>query len=709
MNLTLSLFALAGIVPTIIGVVVGGIFSLILLFVIYIALFYKKIPQGEALVKTGFGGTQVAFDKGMYVIPLLHKVEIMDISVKKIEIERLENDGLICKDNMRADIKVAFFVRVNKSKEAIIEVAQTIGCERASHISTLNELFEAKFSEALKTVGKKFEFIELYESRAEFRDEIITEIGRDLNGYTLEDCAIDYLEQTAVSFLKADNILDAQGIKKITELTAAQNIKSNLIMRDEQKTIRKQDVEAREAILELDKQLAEKEEQQKREIANIVSREGAETLKVAEEERLKSESARISTEEKLQIAEENKQRQVIVAAKNKERTDAVETERVLKDRDLEATERERAVTLAQIDKEKAVEIEKKNIQDVIRDRVTLEKGVVEEQENMKDIQAFKGADREKQVAITLAEKAAEEQMIRRVKLAEAEKEAAKQKAEEINIHAQAQKEASVKESEARKVLAEATAKEEATIGMSEAQVMHAKAEAEEKQGLVEANIIEKTAIAEAAGIEAKATALKVQGIAEADVIKEKALAQASGDKEIAFAEAAGIEEKAEAMKKLDGVGKDHEEFKLKLDKELQVDLAEINIQKDIADAQADVIGEALKASNIDIVGGETMFFDQIIGQITKSKGIDRLVNHSDNLTQVKDAILGSDDVKGNLLDKIKDFATQYGIGSEDIKNLTISKLLLDLQSKASSTDEQNNFGNLFNLAKALGLGDKKLN
>jgi hypothetical protein len=103
-----------------------------------------------------------------------------------------------------------------------------------------------------------------------------------------------------------------------------------------------------------------------------------------------------------------------------------------------------------------------------------------------------------------------------------------------------------------------------------------------------------------------------------------------------------------------------------------------------------------------------MFFDQIIGQITKSKGIDRLVNHSDNLTQVKDAILGSDDVKGNLLDKIKDFATQYGIGSEDIKNLTISKLLLDLQTKSSSTEEQSTFGNLFNLAKALGLGDQKL-
>ena len=245
------------------------------------------------MVRTGFEGTKVATDKGMYVVPVFHRVEIMDISVKKIQIERLGNEGLICKDNMRADIKVAFFVRVNNEVDYIKKVAQTIGCARASDKKTLEDLFEAKFSEALKTVGKKFQFIELYEARREFRDEIVDIIGTDLNGYTLEDCAIDYLEQTPVSFLKADNILDAEGIKKITELTAAQNVKSNLIMRDEQKTIRKQDVEAREAILELDKQLAEKEEQQKREIANIKSREEAEVLKVSEEERLKSETARI--------------------------------------------------------------------------------------------------------------------------------------------------------------------------------------------------------------------------------------------------------------------------------------------------------------------------------------------------------------------------------------------------------------------------------
>ncbi|MEO2059397.1 MAG: SPFH domain-containing protein [Mesonia sp.] len=685
-----------GILP-IIGIGLGLVLFLIVIYFAIIAMFYKKVHQGQALIRTGFGGTKVATDKGLYVVPVFHRVEIMDVSVKKIQIERQAQEGLICKDNMRADIKVAFFVRVNNDISFIKKVAQTIGVARASRIETLEDLFEAKFSEALKTVGKKFEFIELYEARREFRDEIVNIIGTDLNGYTLEDCAIDFLEQTPVQHLKPDNILDAEGIKKITDLTAAQNIKANLIKRDEEKTIRKQDVEAREAILELDKQLAEKEESQKREIANIKAREGAEILKVAEEERLKSETARIATEEKVKVAEENMNRQIIVAEKNKQRTDAVETERVEKDRLLEATERERVVTLAQIEKEKVVEVEKKNIQDVIRDRVMLEKGVVEEQENMKDIEAFKTADREKKVKVTNAEANAQEELIKTIKAAEAQKEAAKQRAEEINIEAMARKEASEKEAEARKTLAEAQAKEEAIIGMSEAQVMHAKADASERQGIVDASIIEKKAKAEAAGIEAKAEASRKEGKAQAEVIKEKALA-----------DAAGIEEKAAAMKKLDGVGKDHEEFKLRLDKELQIDLANINIQKDIADAQAQVLGDALKQAKIDIVGGETMFFDNIVSQISRGKGIDRLVQNSENIQQVKDSILGSDDIQGNLLERVREFAAKYGISTEDLKNLTIANLLMDLKNRSNSDKEHTMFNNLFNLAKGLGLSDKTI-
>lgn len=694
--------------PTgIVLIAIGAVVFIIFAFFVVLSMFYKKIPQGKSIVRTGIGGTKVAFNKGMYVIPVFHKMEIMDISVKKIEINRMQGDGLICKDNIRADIKVAFFVRVNKSVDDVVNVAQNLGCDRASDPETLKNIFESKFSEALKTVGKKFDFIELYEARREFRDEILNIIGTDLNGYILDDCAIDYLEQTELKFLSPDNILDSEGIKKITELTAKQNMNANLIRREEEKVIKKQNVEAREAILELDRQLAEKEEKQRREIENIKSREEAEIIKVREEERLKSETVRISTEEALAIQEENKLRQIIIAEKNKLRTDAVETERVEKDRALEATERERIVTLAQIDKQRSVETEQKSIQNVIKERVQLEKGVIEEQQAVKDVEVFRDVERKKQAGVIAASQEAEERLIATVKAAEAAKIAAEQeaekkvidaeasrkiaekKAQELLIEAEAKKEASAKEAEARKIIAEAKAKEEAAIGLSEAEVMVAKAEAEEIQGTKEANVIEK-----------KAEALRKEGLAQAEVVREKA-----------FAEAKGIEEKASAMKQLNDAGQSHEEFKLQLQKEREIALAHINIQKDIAGAQASVLSEALKSAKIDIVGGETMFFENIVRQVSNAKGFDHLINNSSHAIDIKNSLLGPDG-KGDLAEKVRSLADKYGISSTDIKNLTVSAALIKLQQAASSEDNEEDkvfINSLFGMAKNLGISNKKLN
>lgn len=661
------------------GIVVIAIASIGLIF--WILSMYKKTVQGIVILRTGYGGTKVFFNAGI-VIPVIHRMESMDISVKKLEIAREGRAGLICKDNMRADIQVAFFIRVNKSVDDIVNVGQTIGCQRASDINTLRELFEAKFSEALKTVGKKFEFIELYEARSEFRQEILDIIGTDLNGYVLDDCAIDYLEQTKIENLDKDNILDSEGIKKITELTANQNIKANQVRRDEEKTITKQNVEAREAILELEKQLAEKEESQKREVANIKARENAEILKVEEEERLKYETVRISTEEKLQIAEENKLRQVVIAAKNKERADLVETERVQKDKMLEATERERIVSLAQIEKEKAIELEKKNIQDAIRERLTMEKTVVEEQQGIKDLEAFKTADRNKQVEITLATQEAEKKLIEETRAAEARKLAAEKDAQKYVIEAQAKRDAAEKEAEARKIIADAKAKEEATVGLSEAQVMHAKAEAHERQGIVEAVVIEK-----------KADAVKKEGIAQAEVIKEKALA-----------EAAGITEKAEAMKKLNDAGKDHEEFRLTLAKEKEVELAQISIQKDIAQAQAGVLAEAFKSAKIDIVGGDNTFFDNVIRQVSAGKGLDKFISHSENATLVKENLLGDGE---NIIGKVMGMVEKYNVSSEDIKNMSIANLIFMLNSVADQ-QERGILGRAMDMAKHLGVDQKPI-
>jgi uncharacterized membrane protein YqiK len=666
--------------PLIAGIIVAVVATVGLIF--WILSMYKKTVQGIVILRTGYGGTKVFFNAGI-VIPIIHRMESIDISVKKLEISREGRAGLICKDNMRADIQVAFFIRVNKSVDDIVNVGQTIGCQRASDAQTLRELFEAKFSEALKTVGKKFDFTELYEARSEFRQEILDIIGTDLNGYVLDDCAIDYLEQTSIDKLDKDNILDSEGIKKITELTATQNIKANQVRRDEEKTITKQNVEAREAILELEKQLAEKEESQKREVANIKSRENAEILKVGEEERLRYETVRIATEEKLQIAEENKLRQVVIAAKNKERADLVETERVLKDKALEATERERVVSLAQIEKEKAIELEKKSIQDAIRERLTMEKTVVEEQQGIKDLEAFKTADRNKQVEITIATQEAEKKLIEETRAAESRRLAAEKDAQKYVIEAQAKRDAAEKEAEARKIIADAKAKEEATVGLSEAQVLHAKADAAERQGIVEAIVIEK-----------KADANKKEGIAQAEVIKEKALA-----------EAAGITEKAEAMKKLNDAGKDHEEFRLQLAKEKDVELAQIAIQKDIAEAQSMVLAEAFKSAKIDIVGGDNTFFDNVIRQVSAGKGLDKFISHSENAQIVKESLLGDGE---NIIAKVMGMVDKYKISSEDIKNMSIASLIFKLNGVASQ-QEKGILERALDMAKHLGVENKPVN
>ncbi len=651
---------LLGQIDTTYMVIFFAILFLIIIGIGIVALIIKclrKVPQGSALIRTGQGGTRVSFDKS-YVIPILHIVEMMDISVKRIEIDRSGEDGLICKDNIRADIKVAFFVRVNKEIEDVKRVAQFLGCARASDEVALRTVFEPKFSEALKTVGKQFDFVELYNSREEFREQILRIIGTDLNGYVLDDAAIDYLEQTELEKLNPNNVLDAEGIKKITDLTAKEVTLANQITREKEMTLKKQDVEAREAILALERQQVDAEEKQEREIAEITARQNAQGAVVQETERQRAELARIAADEEIAIAEENRLRAVIVAAKSKERTEAVETERVEKDRGLEIAERERVVTLAEIEKEKAIEVEKKNIQDVIKERVMVERTVVEEEEKIKDTKEFAAADRKKQVAVTAAEEVAQQELVKQVQKAEAEKQSAELDAEKIVVTAEANRSAAEKETDAKKMLAEALQAETAATGLAEAQVQMERAAAIEKEGAAEAKVLE----------------LKFE------------------------ADARGITQKAEAMKLFDGVGREHEEFKLKLKKEQDIEIAGIDAQRQIAEAQASMIASSLQNANIDIVGGDNKFFDSMVNSITAGKQVDRLVGNSEVLSDVKETFFNGDPAQ--FKDEIARYVDMFGVTSEDLKNLSVAALI------GSMMGQTNDAAVLKNLQSMMGMANK---
>lgn len=660
---------------TIIGCVILVILGLFGLF----KAFYIKVPQGTALIVNDMTSQPKVHFTGALVYPVIYKKEFMRISLLTLEVDRRGKDGLICQDNLRADITVAFYLRVNETTEDVLKVAKAIGVDRASDHQAVSTLFSAKFSEALKTVGKQFELSKLFEDRQNFRDRIVDVIGKDLNGYALEDVAIDYLEQTPKSALDPNNIFDSEGIRKITEITAIHNIETNQKERDQELAIQKKNVETREASLALERQQADAEARQQREIDNIRARESSETLRVQEEERLKAEQARIQTQQEIEIREENRMREVEVAQQNRTRAVAIEQERVNRARELEIVAREREVELQRIEKEKALEEERKNISNVIRERVAVEKTVAQEEERIKEVREVSEAERMRQVTVINAQAEAEESLVRQVKKAEADESSAKHKAEEISTMAKAELEASVKQAEAKKRLAEGLEAEHAALGLAEARVRQATAEAEEKEGLVQANITAEQLLAQARGLkekglseaqvmEAKAQAQQQQGFAEAKILEEKLAAQARGEEQQANAkeklgladakileeklaaqargegqlgsaqaevirqrlkaEADGLTDKFKSMDHLSDTARAHEEFRMRLEKQFEQAMASIEANKEIAREQADVLAAALSKTNIEIVGGDGNFFNTFSKALSLGKAVDGFMDKS---------------------------------------------------------------------------------
>ncbi|MCD0163304.1 hypothetical protein IHN63_18590 [Deinococcus sp. 6YEL10] len=628
---------LSVILPFLIGVVIVLIALMILISLV--RAFYMKVEQGTALIVNDLSARPKVRFTGALVVPVLYKAEIMRISLITLQVDRRGKEGLICRDNIRADITVAYYLRVNETTEDVLKVAKSIGASRASDLNAVDELFNAKFSEALKTVGKKFDFIELFEKREEFRDAVVAVIGRDLNGYVLEDVAIDYLEQTPKSMLDQNNIMDAEGIRKITQLTAAQNIVTNELSQNEHLAVTKKNVETREATLALERQQAEAEARQKREIETIQARESAETQRVREEQRLISEQARIQTTEQVEIREQERQRQVEIAEQARLRAIAIEAERVARAAKMEAVTTDREVKLQEIERDKNVEQGVMDVANITRERIAIDKTVALEEERINEVREVSAADRAKQVRVMQAEAQAQEQLVQEVKAAEAAETAARHRAAELTTTAQAQFDAASRQAEAKKLLADAVRVEQAAPGLAQVMVQEANASALEKTGVAEARVIEVKAdanlklgqnearvLAERLGAQAEGETRL--GQAKASAVGALGSAEASATRDRMNAEAEGLTAKFGAMDRMSADARSHEEYRMALETSLQQALASIEAGKEISRENAAVIAAALKNAKIDLVGGEGGMFEALTKALSLGKAVEGFTQKS---------------------------------------------------------------------------------
>jgi uncharacterized membrane protein YqiK len=687
----------------------------ILLVLGVVALTIRKIPPGKAGIIVGLGGMRVSFD-WMIRVPVLQTLELVDISVKKLEIHRKGKDGLVCKDNIRADISVAFYIRVEATGESVRKVSQMLGTERVSDMTQLRELFEAKFSEALKTAGKQMEFHELFTERIKFREQIQGTIGKDLDGFFLQDVAIDYLEQTPLDQHDPSNVLDSEGIRKITEITQRERVSANEFSQRAQVQVEKENADADIAKREQRRRNEEDTAKQTRAINEVKANEEAEARKVIESRRQEVEGKRLEAEESIRLRTEDMNR----AVQEREFTVRKERQRLEQEAVQEGEEarvrRERTVSLAEMDKEvkvneAAVEVQRKRATVVAE-----EKAVTQQQQEKDNIEARMTAERVREVTLIEAEMNAKKDQTEKVVASEAQRESERNLAEAAKIRtvieAEGARDAAVRDAERMQTMADAEAKSADKRRHAAEQEAEGIAAREAAKGLAEARVT----IAKAGAKKVDAAAIKEVGIAEADVQKAKGLVLAENTQSQAAAEAAGIEsrgtaeaksihQKADAMKVLHAAGQEHEEFKLRLAKDRDVELAAIHVQREVAQANAQVVSEALKTAKIDIVGGENDFFEKIVRSIGTGKSIDRAVQNSATLTDIKETFFNGDPerFKTQLRQWVKDF----GIPTADLRNLTLAALLGKMAASADDAGLKSTIQSALSLVREKGLDEVK--
>lgn len=207
---------------------VSVVFGVVAMSVVGVLLWrYRRVGPGEALVVERAGArTRVCFGGGL-VLPRVEKAEVLDLSARRVVVERRGRQGLSCRDGIRVDVRATFLVKVERSEEAVLRVAREVGCGRANREGEVQGLFEERFACVLASAASTFNFDELVGDRGLFIEHVMMEVGNELLGFKLEKVSLGKLEQTPLDQLDPTNVLDARGILTLTERATRLAVEKN--------------------------------------------------------------------------------------------------------------------------------------------------------------------------------------------------------------------------------------------------------------------------------------------------------------------------------------------------------------------------------------------------------------------------------------------------------------------------------------------------
>ena len=435
--------------------VFGGFILLVGAVALTVTRLYQKASANQAFVRTGMGGAKVVKDGGTLVLPVIHQIIPVSLETMRLNVERRGPHALITKDNLRVDLSAEFYIKVQANADDVLAASRSLG-DRSVTPGSVSELVQEKLISALRTVAATQDLVELHSKRDEFAGKVQAIVTHDLasNGLTLESVTISALDQTDPSALQERNVFDAQGLRKIAEITQRAKVDRNQIERAAEQEITLQNVQTKKQVLDMQRDQAEFEAEQRTKVANV----NAARKREQEEFELEQEEAvrrrEIGKQRAIEEAEVQRRLAVEQAEVAKkvaliEKLREQETEEIRKVQAIEVAERAKEVAVAEKDRERATAeaqvleaeaLREQNKQDVLTVEVKAEaqraaatKLIAAQQQIDEDrireqteaevlaFQEVKKADAEKQ--------AAEARYAARLRLAEAEAESAQKAAE----------------------------------------------------------------------------------------------------------------------------------------------------------------------------------------------------------------------------------------------------------------------------------------
>lgn len=552
---------------------------------------YVKTPANRAFVRTGglfrkpTDPPKVVMNGGAWVFRTIHELTWVDLGTMAIEIERTENNALLTIDPQYADIKAIFYIKVNPTVEGIIDAARTIGGKQVN-AEAVKQLVDAKLDGALRDVAASFSLMSLHQEREKFIQEVQNRLKTDLeeNGLVLESVSILTLRAARQGSFGTDDVFGAQVARANAQVIQQALRERNDIERKTEIEIKQRDTATAKLRLDLDRDLALAAASQEREVRTLQATEKAAADQKVFEEAQKSELARVAKERAVALAEMEREQQIGI--QNERKQQEILAAEVARRQALELAEQQRQIIVTQ---------EQQKRENADKERLIISAQREEASQAVKTVEATQQAQRDAKIKVIEAERDAQKAMIEQKNRIELE---ALRKQREAEAQAKALKEIAAAEAEAALKQADTLRTQAAAEREAEqlrADGMKAKTSA---SGLAEAEVAK--AKADAAMREAEA--VKARGLAEAEAVKAKGLAEAEAQKS-----------KAEALAAYEGVAQRVEITKLQLDAQVQIEVA-----------RAQALGNALASMNIKLIGDPTAA-SQLLKMVTLADGLGEVV------------------------------------------------------------------------------------